>query len=102
MTERTATQSSSTLDHSSERFLSPVEAAKPYEPLVGVVEAAHYLNLSVAHVRKMARAGRLPVVNFGTENGRATWRFYISALADFCQSRLSSLYASTPQTGVTP
>ena len=74
----------------------------PFEPLVGVTDAAKYLGLSEVYVRKMARRGQLPVINFSSGRGRGTWRFYISALADWCNQQLSSGYASTPQNGVTP
>jgi excisionase family DNA binding protein len=103
MTEHTAALSTSALDSSRERFLSPVEAARsPHEVLVGINEAAEYLGLSPTHVGKMARQGELPVINFSAGKGHGTWRFYISALAEFCRGRLSSAYASTPQNGVTP
>ena len=68
-------------------------SSQEYEALVGIREVAKYLGLSPTHVRKMARLGQLPAINFSPGEGCGTWRFYISALAEFCQGQLSSAYA---------
>ncbi len=77
-------------------------SSQGYEALVGIEEAARYLKLSPTHVRKMARFGELPAINFSAGKGRGTWRFYISALAEFCQCQIGSAYASTPKNGAKP
>jgi excisionase family DNA binding protein len=69
------------------------------EGLIDAVEAAKYLGLSTVHVRKMAREGELPAVNFGRGKKHGAWRFRRSNLDRYCDAQLSSEYSSTPPNG---
>jgi excisionase family DNA binding protein len=76
MTEHNAPESTSTLDSSRERFLSPIEAA-------------NYLNgLNPRTVTRWAREGYLPAYPIG-EGKRRLWRFRRGDLEGWLLSRSS-------------
>lgn len=59
-----------------------------FESLVGPKEVAAYLKMSMPTVRRLAREGKIPAIEFpGSGGERSQWRFYLSDIEKHLKAR---------------